>query len=122
MTKGTRQPGEDGLFEPNPERYLRMKQPHETHAAASEAMDKFYEAIESAREQFRIANVLVVIQVPYLAATGEEVEGMASSFLGDARLAEALAAYGYGQEAANRQEMMAKLMKHAGASFVRRSR
>lgn len=102
------------MFGPNPERYLRMQVPHEDSEAAAQAFDDFCEAVDAAREKFKIADVLIVSRIrammPATDGTKVEGEGVMAFSLGDATLAESLAAYAYGHYKRKREEHLAQLL------------
>ena len=74
----------------------------------------FAEAVYNARVQFKIPNVLVIAKLNVLYEDGEDGTCHARLMCGSAHEAEALAAWGYGYEEAERRKLIAKLAAQGG--------
>ncbi|MGE3889442.1 MAG: hypothetical protein AB7H81_23675 [Vicinamibacterales bacterium] len=106
----------------NPKLWREMQEPHENGPAVNAALEGFFKALGAAREEHRLADVLVVARVLYLNEAGEEVEALALQTYGDALRSESMAAYAYGQFAARRQEHIGELLTGKGITGPRRGK
>jgi hypothetical protein len=91
-------------------KYSQMAMPFESSEAADAALQIFYELVEKAREQCKITDVHIIAKVTMITKDGEGA-AMSSIHIGNSFEAEAMCAWGYGQESANRQTMIAQLLK-----------
>jgi hypothetical protein len=90
--------------------YRRVSEPFVNAEQANAAIELFYKEVRELRNKHRIADVLVVCCVNVSYAEGEG-QAMSRSHHGDPLKAEALAAYAYGAEQAERRRMMNLLLK-----------
>lgn len=82
--------------------------PFETAAAANSAMDAFTAAVESARQQFQIHDVVVIAKV-LLRGPDDLMHAQTHSMLGDQHHALPMVAQAYGQLAAEHQALILRL-------------
>ena len=76
----------------NPELYRQLNQPFESEDKATEHVTAFFQAVEIAREQFRIPNVSMCVQV-VMPHNGKEVIANSVLMLGDPAYHEAMMLY-----------------------------
>lgn len=95
-------------FKSDPDNYYKMSQPHKDADAANEAVAKFFELVSQARNECKIADVIVTIQdtTHYQGGIGQFT---AISHYGDIMNKEAMAAYTLGKMQAERKELINKL-------------
>ena len=94
----------------NPARYRRMCEPHESLDAANAAVQKFWEAVEKAREEYRIADVTVLAEVVY----GEdEARAQADLHLGSSLQRLPMIARAYGQVREAYDQMVTRIVEGA---------
>jgi hypothetical protein len=97
-------------FKNDPENYHKMSEPHENPEKVNEALQKFYEKVAEAREEFRIADILVVIKDSVRYEDGDVGQFMQHSQYGDQLNGVSMAAYAYGQLQAEQRELLNKLI------------
>lgn len=97
-------------FKHNPKNYHKMSQPHETPISANEALEKFYEKVEEARNEFKISDVLIVTKDSAYYPDGEVGHFMIHAQYGNQLNGVAMAAYAYGQLQAEQRELLNKLV------------
>ena len=93
----------------DPENYRKMSAPFASVDEAQASLKSFMIGVHELRQKHRIADVLTVssVNVKY-----EEGEGRAiiHGFSGDSANAEGMAAYAYGQESAQKRELMSRIL------------
>lgn len=94
----------------DPKNYHRLSQPHESLAKANEAVDNFYQKVKEAREQYGIADILVVIKDSAFLENGETGEFIQHSQFGHQLNGVAMAAYAYGKIQAENKEFVSGLL------------
>lgn len=90
----------------DPANYRRMSEPFRSGEEANEALSAFFDEVQAARERHRIADVVVLCEVPHAAPVIEdgeyrgvkEVRGAAEMFLGDSARVLPMLAMGLGAE------------------------
>lgn len=92
------------------ERYREMSAPHASMAEFADAVSAFGDVVEQARVDNKLADVLVVIRSPVVAADGTVGAVMTTWHIGDSLLSAHLAAYAYGQAEQEQKEVLAKLL------------
>ncbi len=97
-------------FKSDPARYREASIPHESEAAANEAIANFDKAVGELRVKYQIKDVLVIYGVAILGDNGGEYAAMGSMALGNQTLWESMAAYAYGREKAAREQRIGKLL------------
>ena len=97
-------------FKNDPENYYKMSEPHETSDKANEALRKFYEKVEEARKEFKIADILIVTRDTVKYDNGDIGEFVQYSQYGNQANGVAMSAYAYGQLQAEQREMLNKLV------------
>lgn len=114
------------MIKRDPERYRRMQVPHVDSETAALAFEDFCNAVDAAREKFKIADVLVIAciraMVPGPEGVNAEGEGIVSLSLGDPSLSESLAAYAYGQLKKERELDMERILAGGKKNVLRSSR
>lgn len=90
--------------------YRKLSQPFENPEQANAAISGFFQAIEEARKEWHITDAHIIIRVN---VTSGDTEGpaMASAHFGNTLEAEAMCAWGLGQESAHRIAAVRELMK-----------
>ncbi len=101
---------DDPTIKRNPARYRELSVPFTTTDEANESLQKFFNAVEAARVEFKIPDAYVVAQVSIVYPAGEG-SGFATANFGNSLAAESLAAYAYGRERRKREEAMAKMLR-----------
>ena len=97
-------------FKNDPENYHKMSEPHESPEKANEALQKFYEKVEAARKEFKIADILVITKDSIRYEDGEVGQFMQHSQYGNQLNGVSMAAYAYGQLQAEERELLNKLI------------
>jgi hypothetical protein len=97
----------------DPENYRKMSEPYPSPEEANKELDAFMEGVEALRNQRRVADVHVIVRVNMIQA-GAEGAAMASAHFGDTTNAEMMCAWSFGKETANRQAVIARMLKAAG--------
>lgn len=90
--------------------YRRMREPHESMAAAEEAMRAFYADVRAAREKHKITNGLLVVEFYALDSQGSEIPLTSRMSMGDSSHMVLLAAWLYGQEKRDYSENIGSLL------------
>lgn len=90
--------------------YTEMAKPHPSDAEAKKAVQKFFETIEAARKECKIANVLVAINDTKYIKENEAEQFATVLFIGDETRMEVIAAHAFGKARKNRDEMIAKMI------------
>lgn len=94
----------------DPENYRKMSEPFESADEANTALKQFMDVVRELRQKYRIAEVLTVVSVNVKYKDGEG-KAISFGFNGNYMEAESMAAYAYGDLAANRRAYMNKLAK-----------
>jgi hypothetical protein len=97
-------------FKSDPARYRDMSVPHANMTALNVALEAFQEGVSALRVQHKMRDVLVIVQSPYLAKDGEEIDGGIHFGFGNAMKHESQLAFTLGMVQAERQEATAKMM------------
>ena len=95
-------------FKNDPENYYKMSEPHESTDKANEALQGFYEKVEAARKEFKIADILVITKDSVRYPDGQVGQFMQHSQYGNQLNGISMAAYAYGQLQAEQSEMLNK--------------
>lgn len=98
-------------FQSNPARYARLAEPFADADALNEACKRFADGLSKLREECGIPEVVATIGGRYLDAEGDPVDGVTVIQFGDATKAEGLAAYLYGKVTAEREALVARMLK-----------
>jgi hypothetical protein len=97
-------------FKNDPDNYYKMSEPHENPDKANEALQKFYDKVSEARNEFKIADILVITKDSVRYPDGEVGQFMQHSQYGNQLNAVSMAAYAYGQLQAEERELLNKLI------------
>ena len=97
-------------YEKDADNYLKMSEPHESFDAAKDALAKFYEELGELRRKHKIRDLLCVVYDGYKNEDGNIGEIMHHTAYGNSLNPVVMAAYVYGQEKNERDEMMGKLL------------
>jgi hypothetical protein len=95
-------------MKPNAARYRKLSEPHATSAEAEEALQKFFNVVESAREEYRIPDLVVALSVNCMDDTGTEVKMFTDFEFGNEADWAEMAARAYG---VLKERWTAKLMR-----------
>lgn len=107
----------------DPATYRKLSEPFATAEEANDALQKFWEGVYELRKQCRIADVYMVVGFNVAAEDGEEGRMMGILHAGDEMIREAMSAYAFGREQADRQSRTARLIgKNAVTKLARKSR
>lgn len=98
-------------FEPNRERYARLSEPFESMDEANEALEAFRGGVEALREEHGVAEFVGAAAGTYLTPDGEVSDFIVPIQFGDAIKAEGIAAWLYGKTAADREALVARLLR-----------
>ena len=80
----------------DPALHRKLSEPFPSLEAANEALDNFQAEFRELRAKHRIPEVLVVVGVNVIYASGAEGRAMTTMFNGNSMLRTAMAAYAYG--------------------------
>lgn len=94
----------------DPENYHKMSEPYESPEKANEALRKFYDKVSEARNEFKIADVLIVTKGSVRYNDGEVGQFLQHSQYGNQLNGTSMAAYAYGQLQAEERELLNKLV------------
>jgi hypothetical protein len=94
----------------NPKLYRELSDPFESAKEAQAAWNAFFEDLGEIRKKHGFQNIHVIALDSYI-TDGEEGAFMINAHYGDSSQAEAMAAYAFGVEKAQREEVLAKLLK-----------
>lgn len=94
----------------DPDLYRRMSAPFLGNEEANAALDAFFEELSVIREKHRIGNVHTIVAVSALDREGQEGELISRLHLGDGLKAEAMTAYAYGSEQAERENLIVHMI------------
>lgn len=97
-------------FKNDPENYHKMSEPHDGADNANKALKGFYEKVEAARKEFKIADILVVTKDSVRYSNGEIGQFMQHSQFGNQMNGTSMAAYAYGQLQSEQRELLNKLV------------
>lgn len=97
----------------DPKTYRACQEP-KSEAQCDADWAAFAEVVYAARVKFRIPNVLVIAKLNVVLDDGEEGIYHARLLCGSSLEAEALAAWGYGYEQAERQKLISKIAAQGG--------
>jgi hypothetical protein len=97
-------------FKNDPANYHKMSEPHESPEKANEALQKFYDKVSEAREEFKIADILVISKDSVRYEDGTVGQFMQHSQYGNQLNGASMAAYAYGQLQAEQRELLNKLV------------
>ena len=95
----------------DPATYRRLSEPFASVDEAEKAWMAFAAELRELRAKHRIADLLAVAGISFIAADGEESWLPIVLHNGDEMKAETLAAYAFGAEQANRQERIARALQ-----------
>lgn len=98
----------------DPENYAKMSVPFDNGNQADEALKNFFDAVEKARNEFKITDAHVIVKIS-IKREGETGAAMSSAHFGHSLEAEGMCAWSLGYEGANRRNTIERLM-HAGKS------
>lgn len=90
----------------DPKTYQQAAVPFATTEEADKAFTEFLEKVYALRNEYRIANVAILVKD----STEDTGVVMASAFYGNGLEQEAMYAYGYGQAVRDREQAMARLL------------
>lgn len=107
------------LFDPDPERWRALQEPHESIDAVNAASKAFLDAVSELRVQHRIADLLIVMHVRVKTDDGER-DAMLPQFYGDFLRHEGMAAYAYGEAASSRQQYLSDILN--GKAITRKGK
>lgn len=102
--------------ENNPSRYRRMNQVFESPDTANDAISKFWDGVEKLREELKIADVFVAVEISQF-VEGDEVRGSASVYFGDHAHKLTMLARCYGAAQADHQAMLARMIAAARRGY-----
>jgi len=88
------------LSKNDPANYRKMSEPFESIEAANESLLKFYEAIETARKEFHIMDVHVIVKMNVM-RDGNEGAAMTSAHYGNTLESAPMCAWAFGNEQAD---------------------
>ena len=97
-------------FVPNAQRYQEASEPHKSKEAADEAIKAFFKELGELRLKYHIKDLLTIYGVSILDTDCSESVAMGCNGFGNQTLWLAMAAFGYGQEKAAHQQLIAKLL------------
>ena len=100
----------ENKFKNDPENYHRMSAPHENTDKANQALKSFYEKVEKARLEYKIADVLIIIKDAIKYDDGGVGQFVQHSQFGSQTNGVSMAAYAYGQLQAEQREVLNKLI------------
>ena len=96
-------------FKSDLENYYKMSEPHESSQKANEDLQKFYDKVQEARKEFKIADVVVIVKDSAIYDDGKVGEFFSCAHYGNQLNAIAMAAYAYGKLQADQRELINKL-------------
>ena len=91
-----------------PETYKAMSVPHASRQEAEDAVNAFLDEVRAAREKYKIANVVVILETPCL-KDGETVWVATMASNGDALMVPALLGYALESQAQTHEDRMNRL-------------
>ena len=91
------------------EMYRKCGEPHADIDALNDAFAGFHEAVQEAREKYRITEVQVILKARYISGD-DELEGITIGGYGDSLQAVSMIAWALGKEQAAQQTATAKLL------------
>ena len=94
----------------NPENYHKLNIPYENAEEANKALKDFYEKVEKAREEFKIADILIITKGSVKYEDDSVGQFMQHTQFGNQLNGSSMAAYAYGQTQAEERELLNKLM------------
>lgn len=89
----------------NPSLYRDLDKPFESPASANVAVQAFWDDVYALREKHRIPDILMVMRVPL-----DEGDSFVMMTAGNQLYAESMAAFGFGQATADRQQMISRVL------------
>lgn len=95
----------------DPANYRKMSEPFKTAEEVNDALTGFYEAVEEARKQFRIADVHVIVKANYITSSGSEAAGMTNAHYGNTLESAPMCAWALGQAQAEFEEIIGTRLK-----------
>ena len=99
-----------GEFDPDPARYRKASEPHESMAAAEESLAAFHEELAELRTKHHIKDLYVVYNVAVFEENGTETVHTAVNGYGDQSRWEAMAATAYGFEKASHDRAIRQML------------
>jgi hypothetical protein len=97
----------------DPANYRAMSEPFKNPEEVNDALVNFYEAVEKARKQFRIADVHVVVKMNYITSGGDEAAGMTNAHYGNSLEAAPMCAWALGKAQAEFEEIIGARIKRS---------
>jgi hypothetical protein len=98
-------------FKSNPENYRRNLEPFQSKEEAQKNLALFAEAVSNARNQYNIADVLIVVK-DSMVHEGEEENIMTVTHFGAQTNVIIMAAYAYGRLLKEQEELLNNLIQH----------
>jgi hypothetical protein len=92
------------------ENYTKMSTPFETDEAAEKALKSFLDVVEQARKDFRISDVHIIVKMNVM-HNGFVGEGITNTHFGNSLFAATMCAWALGQEQADINHEIQKLLK-----------
>lgn len=88
----------------DPENYARNAVPHKDLKSAQENLSAFYEAINDARNKYRVVDVAVVVAMN-ITQKGKTGRALSTAYFGDGQEAEGMLSYALGEVQNSRRDM-----------------
>lgn len=98
------------MIKHDPKNYLKLSEPHPNSDAVHEALKAFYEKVEQARNEFNIADVLIVIKDSVVYKDNEVGAFFQHSQFGNSLNGVSMAAYAYGKLQEEQRQIINSLM------------
>lgn len=97
-------------FKHDPENYHKMSEPHESSDKANEALKLFYDKVSEARNECKMADVLIVVKDSVKYSDGKIGGFLHQMQFGNQSNGVSMAAYAYGQLQYEEKELINKLL------------
>lgn len=95
----------------DPENYRKMSEPFADIDKANEAIDKFFDMVEKARNECRISDAHVIVQFGVIGKEGKEGTAITAAHFGFSMNAARMCAWSLGQEQAAQENIIREFVK-----------